>query len=156
MINSCRSTCCKNVHNFFSNAPSEVFSKKSFPVTQIFCWNLDLFMKRIAFWVGFSLEQCLVMKWAHFLSLSHDRVLRIKPRLLLIKSVVSKLESTFGFFQNQALWALSNGLIKPRGNGVMDSALACCAGGPGSIPAVGKSNFCNIQMVSPSRYKVVG
>ena len=22
------------------------------------------------------------------------------------------------------------------GNGVMDSALACCAGGPGSIPAV--------------------
>ena len=25
----------------------------------------------------------------------------------------------------------------PRGNGVMDSAAACCAGGPGSIPAVG-------------------
>ena len=29
----------------------------------------------------------------------------------------------------------------------MDSALACCAGGPGSIPAVGKSIVCNIQMV---------
>ena len=25
----------------------------------------------------------------------------------------------------------------PGGNGVMDSTLACCAGGPGSIPAIG-------------------
>ena len=27
----------------------------------------------------------------------------------------------------------------PRGNGGRDSALACCAGGPGLIPAIGKS-----------------
>ena len=27
-----------------------------------------------------------------------------------------------------------------RGNGIMDSVLACCAGGPGSIPTDGKSN----------------
>ena len=37
----------------------------------------------------------------------------------------------------------------------MDSALACCAGGPGSIPADGKGNVGNIQMLFPSRYKVV-
>ena len=30
-------------------------------------------------------------------------------------------------------------MVQPRGNGVMDSALAYCAGGPGSIPAVGKN-----------------
>ena len=37
---------------------------------------------------------------------------------------------------------ISLGLINiyKKGNGVMDSALACCAGSPGSIPAVGKSN----------------
>ena len=27
-----------------------------------------------------------------------------------------------------------------RGDGVMDSVVACCAGGPGSIPAVGYSD----------------
>ena len=32
----------------------------------------------------------------------------------------------------------------------MDGTLACCAGGPGSIPAIDKSWF------SPSRYQVVG
>ena len=40
----------------------------------------------------------------------------------------------------------------------MDSALACCAGGPGLIPAVGKSNVC-LQYsdgFSPSQFKVVG
>ena len=48
-------------------------------------------------------------------------------------------------------------LLEPRGNGVMDSAFACCAGGPGSIPAVGICKSCYIQMVfSPSRHKVVG
>ena len=36
--------------------------------------------------------------------------------------------------------------LTPRGNGVMDSALACCAGSPGLIPAIGKSKNCNIQM----------
>ena len=29
--------------------------------------------------------------------------------------------------------------VRPRCNGVIDSAVACCAGGPGSIPAVGIS-----------------
>ena len=38
--------------------------------------------------------------------------------------------------------------MEPRGNGIMDSARACCAGDPGSIPTVGKlQNNCNIQMV---------
>ena len=30
--------------------------------------------------------------------------------------------------------------IDVRGNGVMDSTLACCTGSPGLIPAFGKSN----------------
>ena len=30
--------------------------------------------------------------------------------------------------------------IDVRGNGVMDSTLACCTGSPGLIPAIGKSN----------------
>ena len=38
----------------------------------------------------------------------------------------------------------------------MDSALACCAGGPGSIPAIGKSNVQDSNGFSPSWYKVVG
>ena len=37
----------------------------------------------------------------------------------------------------------------------MDSALTCCAGGPGLIPAVDKSKNCNILMVFPP-YMVVG
>ena len=37
--------------------------------------------------------------------------------------------------------------MRQRGNGVMDSTLAYCAGGPGSIPAIGKSQNCNNQMV---------
>ena len=40
----------------------------------------------------------------------------------------------------------------------MDSALACCAGSPGSIPAIriGGSS-CNIQMIFlPLRYNVAG
>ena len=38
----------------------------------------------------------------------------------------------------------------------MDSALSCCAGGPGSIPASAKSGF-NIQMIFlPLRSKAVG
>ena len=48
--------------------------------------------------------------------------------------------------------------VMPRGNGIIDRALACCAAGLGSIPAVGKSNVC-LQYsdgFSPSRYKVVG
>ena len=36
----------------------------------------------------------------------------------------------------------------------MDSAVAYCAGGPGLIPAVGKSKSRNIQMIF--RQKVVG
>ena len=45
---------------------------------------------------------------------------------------------------------------RPSGDGVMNSALACCAGGPGSIPTVGKrKKSCNIQMCF-SRHKVVG
>ena len=28
-------------------------------------------------------------------------------------------------------------MVKTRCNGIMDSALACCAGGPGSTPTVG-------------------
>ena len=38
----------------------------------------------------------------------------------------------------------------------MDSALACCAGGPGLIPTVGKSNVQYSDGFSPSWYKVVG
>ena len=34
-----------------------------------------------------------------------------------------------------------------RGDGAMDSALACCVGGPGLIPAVGKAKQEAIQMV---------
>ena len=46
----------------------------------------------------------------------------------------------------------------PRANEVMDSALACCTGGPGSIPAISKSKkVCkNSDGFSPSRHKVVG
>ena len=44
---------------------------------------------------------------------------------------------------------------RPRGNGVMDSSLACCAGGS-LIPAVGKSNVQHSDGFSPSRYMVVG
>ena len=46
----------------------------------------------------------------------------------------------------------------PGGNGVMDSALACCAGGPGSIPTNGIF-WVELQYsddFSPSRSKVVG
>ena len=35
--------------------------------------------------------------------------------------------------------ALTN-IIQPRGNGVLESVLACCAGDLGLIPAVGVSN----------------
>ena len=38
----------------------------------------------------------------------------------------------------------------------MDSALACCTGGLGSIPAVGKSNVQYSKGFSPSWYQVVG
>ena len=38
----------------------------------------------------------------------------------------------------------------------MDSALACCAGGPGSIPAVGIVELQYSDDFSPSRSKVVG
>ena len=38
----------------------------------------------------------------------------------------------------------------------MDSALACCAGGPGLNPVVGKSNVQYSDGFSPSWYKVVG
>ena len=49
-------------------------------------------------------------------------------------------------------------LVVLGGNGVMDSALACCAGVPGSIPAVGVVESCwIIQMIFlPLRSKVVG
>ena len=43
---------------------------------------------------------------------------------------------------------------EPRGNGVMDLALAYCAGGLGSISAIGKSKYSNV--FSPSRPKAVG
>ena len=38
----------------------------------------------------------------------------------------------------------------------MDSALACCAGGPGSIPAIGIVELQYSDDFSPSRSKVVG
>ena len=38
----------------------------------------------------------------------------------------------------------------------MDSALACCTGSPGSIPALDKSIVQYSDGFSPSRYKVVG
>ena len=40
-------------------------------------------------------------------------------------------------------------LLMQRGNGVMDGALACCtcAGGPGSIPAVGVAKQGAFHMV---------
>ena len=39
----------------------------------------------------------------------------------------------------------------------ISSALTCCTGGPGSIPAIGKSKNCNIlTVVSRSRHKLVG
>ena len=44
----------------------------------------------------------------------------------------------------------------PGGNGVMDSALACCAGGPGSIPAIGIVELQYSDDFSPSRSNVVG
>ena len=40
----------------------------------------------------------------------------------------------------QLIKNVTNILTRARGNGVMDSELACCAGSPGSIPSVGKSN----------------
>ena len=43
------------------------------------------------------------------------------------------------------------------GNGVMESAFACCAGGTGSIPAIGIRKSCHVQMVFyPFWHKVVG
>ena len=44
------------------------------------------------------------------------------------------------------------------GNGVMDIALGCCAGGPGSIPTVGLAeSSCNIQVIFLTLWsKVVG
>ena len=40
----------------------------------------------------------------------------------------------------------------------MDCALACCVGGPGSIPAIGKmqKQFRYSDGFSPSQHKVVG
>ena len=46
--------------------------------------------------------------------------------------------------------------VLPRGNGVMDCTLACCAGGLGSIPAVSKSNVQYSDGFSSSQCKVVG
>ena len=43
--------------------------------------------------------------------------------------------------------ALTLSVIRPRGDGVMDSVVACCAGGPGSIPAVGVAKQGAFQMV---------
>ena len=43
-----------------------------------------------------------------------------------------------------------------KGNGVMDSALTCCAGDPGSIPTVGKCNVQYSDGFSPSWDDVVG
>ena len=43
-----------------------------------------------------------------------------------------------------------------RGNGVMDSALTCCTGGPGSSPAIGISNVQYRDGFSTSWHKVVG
>ena len=48
------------------------------------------------------------------------------------------------------------GLAVPRGNVVINSTLDCCAGGPGSIPAVGQSNVQYSDGFSPSWYKLVG
>ena len=41
----------------------------------------------------------------------------------------------------------SNFFFLPRGDGGMDSKVACCAGGPGSIPAVGVAKQGAFQMV---------
>ena len=57
--------------------------------------------------------------------------------------------ASFYFGLTQAKLSLRDML---RGNGVMDSALACCTGSPGSIPAVGKSNAQYSDGFSPSRY----
>ena len=37
--------------------------------------------------------------------------------------------------------------ILPRGDGVMDNVVACCASGPGLIPAVGVAKLGAFQMV---------
>ena len=60
-----------------------------------------------------------------------------------------------------ASWGRSNKLqnfFRLGGNGAMESALACCAGGPGLIPAVGMvGSSRNIQMIFlPLRSNVVG
>ena len=48
---------------------------------------------------------------------------------------------------SSAYFAYNRNLPVPRGDGVMDSALACCAGGLGSIPAIGEAKQEAIQMV---------
>ena len=46
--------------------------------------------------------------------------------------------------------------LLPGGNGVMDSAFAGCAGGPGSMPAIGIVELQYADDFSPSRSKVLG
>ena len=43
---------------------------------------------------------------------------------------LSSLSRTLSYYESVPM---------PRGNWVLDSVLACCTGGPGSIPAIGKS-----------------
>ena len=47
-------------------------------------------------------------------------------------------------------------LNKYRGNGVMDSALAFCAGSPGLNPVIVKSDVKYSDAFSPNWYKLVG
>ena len=89
------------------------------------------------------------VSWINFLPKSHHGLV---DRAVTWSGSALALDNSF-----DRILSISLGKV-PRGNGVMDSSLACCAGGPGSIPAIGKSNVCcNFQMVfSPSRFKVVG
>ena len=50
----------------------------------------------------------------------------------------------FGLFIAELFTTL---VTMPRGDGVMDSVVACCAGGPGSIPTVGVVKQSAFQMV---------
>ena len=70
------------------------------------------------------LAQHLVLEWRSYKMVGEK-----------VASVIqsTRLQSLRTSYPNRLI--LGNG--SPRGNGVMDSAAACCAGGPGSIPAVG-------------------
>ena len=87
------------------------------------------------------------VSWIKFLPKSHG----------LVDRAVTWRGSALGFDNGSHHRILSISLGKvPRGNAVMDSSLASCKSGPGSIPAIGKSNMQYSDGFSPSQYKVVG